>query len=69
MEEDLKDGYFVLEGFEKGVEAQLICVLDPLGPVSSGGGGTTRSDSTADVFLRKAKITAEVSCAGGVTSL
>ena len=30
MEEDLKEGYFVFDGFEKGVEAQLIGVDKPL---------------------------------------
>ena len=68
-EEDLYDWYFVLDGLEKGVEAQEIGVVDPFVPVGVGGGGSTSRDSTLHILLRSAEITAEVNCKEGVTSL
>lgn len=68
VEEDLNDGYFVLDPFEKGVEAHVRCVLDPFVVMGVGGGGSTRSNSALDVFLRKAEVAAEIICGVGVTS-
>jgi hypothetical protein len=44
-------------------------VLEPFGPVSVGGGGSTRTDAGLDVFLCKAEITPEIICELGVQSL
>ena len=63
------DWYFVLDGLEKGVEAQVTGVVDPFSPVCVGGGGASSGDAMLDVFMRSAEITDEVSCALGVTSL
>ena len=67
-EEDLKEGYFVLDGLEKGVEAQLICVLDPFVPLCITGGGASSRDSTVDVFRCSAEVAAERICDDGVAS-
>ena len=68
VEEDLNDGYFVLDGLELGVDAQLSSEGGPLGPVGVAGGGAASRDSTLHVFLCKAEITAERSEGVGVTS-
>ena len=65
---DLKHWYFVLEGLEKGVEAQLSCELSPLIPGSDGLGGITSSDSCLDCFLSSAEVMAESICSDGVQS-
>ena len=59
MEEDLKEGYFVFDGFEKGVEAQGSGISEPLLPVCVGAGGSIRSDSTLYVCLRSTEVTEE----------
>ena len=69
VEEDLNDWYFVLDGFEKGVEAQLMRVVGPDLPVAIAGGGTAIRDSTLHVFLSSAEVTEEISCGGRWTSL
>jgi len=58
----------VREGFEKGVEAQLIGELDPLVPVLDGARGSRRMDSLGDRFLSSAETTADTSLEGGVQS-
>ena len=68
-EEDLYDWYFVLDGFEKGVEAQESGVVNPLGPMGVGSGGTTSRDSKLHIFLSRAEVTDEVAGKVGVTSL
>ena len=60
--EDLYDWYFVLDGLEKGIEAQFSCEAVPGFPVGIGGGGLTSRDSALHIFLRKAEITEEVTC-------
>ena len=65
-EEDLKDGNFVAEGFEKGVEAQVMAELFPLAPVGDGASGATRTDSLAHCFRCNAERIPEISCGGGV---
>ncbi len=64
--EDLQHWFFVLEGLEKGVDAQLSCELGPLIPGSDGLGGITSSDSCLDCFLSSAEVTAESICSDGV---
>lgn len=65
----MDDGYFIFDGFEKGVEAQESGVLDPFGPVGVGGRGATSRDSKLHVFMRSAEITEEMSAELGFTSL
>ena len=65
-EEDLKDGNFVCEGFEKGVEAQFSGKVEPFLPRSDGGSGSFRRDSLGDCFLRSAESIAEMNCNEGV---
>ena len=45
MNEDLKDWNFVLEGFKKGFEAQVIAEVYPLLTLSNAIGGSARKDS------------------------
>ena len=45
-----------------------MCEEEPFVPVSVGGGGATRRDSTLHSFLRKAEVTAESSDGVGFTS-
>ena len=66
FDEDLKDGNFVLEGLEKGVEAQLRGEVEPLLPRRDGGLGSTRRYSLGDCFLRSAESIAETNCDVGV---
>ena len=61
-EEDLKHGYFILDDLEKGVEAQVSCVEDPLVPLRITGGGATNRDSLVDIVRCRAEITEEVIC-------
>ena len=56
----MEDGYLVLDGFEKGTEAQVSCVEDPLVPLTITGGGAASRDSLVDVVRSKAEITHEV---------
>ena len=57
--------YFVLEGLEKGVEAQCSTVLRPDPPCSLGGGGSTHSDSGGTRFLFSAQSTDETNSSVG----
>jgi hypothetical protein len=66
--EDLKEWYFVFEGLEKGVDAQLICEHEPLLPGCVGGNGSTSRDSLLHCFLSSAIITVEVICGVGCQS-
>ena len=68
-EEDLKHGYFILDGLEKGIDAQVSCVLDPFLPVGIGGGGSTSRDPALHFFMRSTEITAELIGKGRVASL
>ena len=43
--EDLKEGYLVVEGLEKGVDAQISSERDPLVPCSGGAGSAAGRDS------------------------
>jgi len=63
---DLKEWYFVLEGLEKGVEAQVKGKSKPEVPGCVGAGGSTRRDSLLDCCLSKAEVTAETICVDGV---
>ena len=63
------DRYFVLDGFEKGVDAQCSGVLDPLVPVGVGGCGAASRDAKLHVLVRRAEVTDKISCELGVTSL
>eukprot|EP00985_Skeletonema_marinoi_P034693 scaffold44566_cov336-Skeletonema_marinoi.AAC.1 len=65
-EEDLKDGNFIAEGFEKGVEAHVMAELFPLVPVGDGVAGSTRTDALAHCFRCNAESIPEMSCGGGV---
>jgi len=69
LAKNLEERYFVLDGRAKGIQGQFRRELGPLGPMSVGGGGSTRRDSGLHGFLRKAEITAEVMCCDGVQSL
>ena len=66
MDEDLQERYFVFDGFEKGVEAQVITEGDPLVPHADGGAGATRTDSLGDCFRNSAEMIAEAKAGGGV---
>ena len=61
-EEDLKDGNFVREGLEKGVEAHLSGEVEPFFPRGDGGSGSLRRHSLDDCFLRRAESIAETNC-------
>ena len=69
VDEYLKDWNFVLEGFEKGLEAQVIAEVDPLLPLSDASGGSTRSNSVGDCFRINSKMIAEINTDGGVQTL
>ena len=56
----MKDWYFVLDGVEKGVEAQVSGEQDPLIPLCVTGSGTASRDSLVDVVRRRAEITEEI---------
>ena len=58
MDEDLKNWNFVLEGFEKWVETQVIAEVNPLLPVSDARGGSSRSDYLGECFRRNTEIIA-----------
>ena len=64
--EDLLDWHFVLDGFEKGVEAQFRAVPLPYLPYRLGGLGSTYRDSGGNRFFRSAEITDETICLLGV---
>jgi hypothetical protein len=55
----LEDGYFVRDGLEKGVEAQLSSEMAPGSPVGVGAGVSSCSDAALYGFLSKAEVTAE----------
>jgi hypothetical protein len=61
-----RNGIFVREGLEKGVEAQLTGERTPDVPNGNGTGGTTSRDSRLDCFLSSAEVTAETICLLGV---
>ena len=67
VEEDLENRYFVLDGLEKGVEAQFSCELGPFVPLGVAGGGTAKRDSGVDGFRCSAKIVDERICNVGWT--
>ena len=50
---------FVLEGFEKGVDAQVTGELNLLGPGRGAARGAARRDSFEDGCLSSAEVTAE----------
>ena len=52
VDEYLKDWKFILDGFDKGVEAQVFAEVDPFMPLSDASGGSTRSNSLGDCFRR-----------------
>ena len=62
----MKDGNFVREGFEKGVEAQFSGEVEPFLPRSDGGSGSLRRDSLGDCFLRSAESIVETNRDEGV---
>ncbi len=48
-----------MEGFEKGVDAQVNGELNPFGPGSGSARGTARRDALEDGCLSSAEVTAE----------
>jgi hypothetical protein len=64
--EELQERNFVLEGFEKGVEAQVTGETDPFGPSCGTASVAARRDSLEDGSLSNAEVTAETICLEGV---
>jgi hypothetical protein len=63
---DLQERNFVMEGLEKGVEAQVTGEIDPLPPGFDAARCVARRDSLEDGCLSNAKVTAEMMCLDGV---
>ncbi len=62
----VKERYFVIEGLEKGVDAQVTGEGNPLIPCCGAAGCAARRDSREEGFLSNAEVTAETMCFDGV---
>ena len=59
MQKNLEDRDLVLDGLEKGTEAQLRGEDCPLFPLTVTGGGAASRDALLDVFRRSAEVMVE----------
>ena len=61
-----QEGYLVMEGLEKGIEAQVTGELDPFCPGCGSASCASWRDSLQDGSLSNADVTAETTCFVGV---
>ena len=66
MDEDLKYWNFSLEGFEKGVQSQVIVEVDTLLPLSDESSGSNSIDYLGDCFCSNTEMIAETNTDDGV---